>query len=320
MHLIKTSVVGLRGHAGKHIQLLRKNPKIVLDKIYYYKSAPAGFEDLPVTHNLADCLNSDLIIVSSPTAAHYEHLEVLRDFQGYIFLEKPAVNNKEHIAALLEWPADFKSRIRVNFNFVHSELGTLMARLIEGGDLGRIFAFDVHSSHGAAFKKEWVNAWRIVGETGLGPVETTGIHYAHFASKFFGQCRRSSILVNCLTGKHATIDTGILNMETVGQVWVRIRHSYAAPYAVHLEIWGTEGYFVYNDPVACLYHPRNSFDAEGLYTTPPVKDSWKMDFKKVWSDSLIKAQDNFIETVYEKRLLDPTEFDHDVSIMKYLLV
>ncbi len=102
-------------------------------------------------------------------------------------------------------------------------------------------------------------------------------------------------------------------------VWVRIRHSYAAPYAVRMEVWGTEGYFLYYDDVGRIYHPRDTYDQNGLFSDPPLKNSWKIDFKKAWAESLQKAQDHFIQVVQEGRRLDPSEFDRDVTAIRVLL-
>ncbi len=130
MDRIKVSVIGLRGHAGKHIDFLKQNRSVILHRVYYHKSPPSGSRSLPITGELADCLDSDLIIVSSPTATHLDYINALKDFQGYILLEKPAVNKGTHVKKLLALPERFKSRIRVNFNFLFDEIAIILADLI----------------------------------------------------------------------------------------------------------------------------------------------------------------------------------------------
>ena len=319
MDCVSVSVIGLRHHAGQHIDFLRRNPRVKLEKIYYHRAPPPEYDDLPITNDFSDCLDSDLIIVSSPTSLHFDHMQALAGFQGYILLEKPAVNRKEHIEELSRIPAQHKSRIRVNFNFVFHDLAALMADVLSSGRLGQVFSFDVHSSHGVAFKKEWDNTWRVEGVTGLGPLETTGIHYVQFALREFGDCNSCFIHTNCLSSRPFAVDTGIINMTMESGTWVRLRHSYAAPYAVRFEIWGTDGYFLYDGQVASIHSPRDTFDTNGLYAKPPLFDSWEIDYKKAWTESLLRAQDDFVNVARNGLLLDPAQFDRDLSAMSVLL-
>ena len=291
----------------------------MLHKVYYYRSTPPGHADLPITDTLSDCLSSDVIIISTPTSSHIDYVRALSDYGGYILLEKPAVNSQDHIRELLNLPASLKRRTRVNFNFNFHPLAVLFSDLIGSGQLGKVFSFDVHTSHGVAFRKDWGNTWRVDNETGLGPLETTGIHYIQFSLREFGDCTGRNIQTECLSGRPSAIDTGLVNLTMADGTWVRIRHSYAAPYAVRFELWGSEGYLVYDGEVANLYHPRDTFDSNGRFTSPPLKASWDIEFQQAWSESLEKAQMDFLSVVQEGTLLDPSEFDRDVSAMGVLL-
>ncbi len=59
--------------------------------------------------------------------------------------------------------------------------------------LVKIFALDVHTAHGRAFKPEWQGSWRIKSESGLGPIETTGIHFLHLAERLFGNTTHAQV-------------------------------------------------------------------------------------------------------------------------------
>ena len=78
--MLKVSVIGLSNHAGLHIKLLKDNPFVEICRVYYHKleySRP----NLNITNNIQDCLESDCIIVSSPTDFHYEHLLALINYK-----------------------------------------------------------------------------------------------------------------------------------------------------------------------------------------------------------------------------------------------
>lgn len=319
MAKMSAAVIGLRKHAGLHIKMLKEDSRVSLDRVYYHQSAPIEFADLPITGDLSECIDSDIIIVSSPTDRHLEQLEYLGQYSGYILIEKPAVNTQEQIEKLLQLPDEIKRRMRVNFNFQFHDLGILVRELIKSGKLGRIFSFDMHSTHGAAFRGEWKNAWRIKGGTGLGPLETTGIHYVQYASSLFGDCQDSTIYTDCLSGKEGAVDTGILNLVMGNGVWARIRHSYAAPCAVRMEIWGTEGYFIYDDDGAALHYPRETFDDRGYFKKPPQQEQWSINFQQAWSSSLVRAQADFVSVAAKRGEFATQNFDRDVRSMEALL-
>jgi len=316
---LRIAVIGLKQHAGLHIRYLQNNPKVKLTKVYYHKPLPQGFDELPLTSSLEECMESDCIIISTPTGIHFEHLQLLKEYSGYILLEKPAVNTTEQINSLLLFPTDLKKRIKVNFNFQFHDLGVQLNELINSGKLGKVFAFDVHSSHGAAFRDEWKESWRVKGGTGLGPIETTGIHYIQFSSRLFGNFKSSHVITKCLSGNASVIDTGIINIESCEGVSIRIRHSYAAPYGVKIEVWGTEGYFLFEDNRAALYYPRETLDQQGYFIKPPLQEKWNINFIKAWNESLQIAQSDFLELALSGGKYDSQDFDHDVKCMDILL-
>ncbi len=104
-----------------------------------------------------------------------------------------------------------------------------------------------------------------------------------------------------------------------GDVWVSIRCSYAAPFAVRMALWGTNGYLVYDGKAAALHSPRDTFDGDGLYAEPPVEKTWAIDFSPAWAQSLARSQRRLLEAAMRGERLDPQQFDRDVSAMNVLL-
>ena len=97
---IRVAVLGVRGHAARHIRLINANPSVELQHVYHpdpEKAEIAALTELPVTGDLDVCFESDAIIVSSPTSAHFAQLEALAEYPGYILLEKPAVESQADI-------------------------------------------------------------------------------------------------------------------------------------------------------------------------------------------------------------------------------
>lgn len=316
---MKVSVIGLRGHAGRHIQMVQETPLVELHHIYYHKEVPLSHIQLPITNRIEECLDSDAIIISSPTHLHLGHLKMLDSYKGYILLEKPAVNTRKDLYELNMLSEEFKGRIYINFNFWFSDVALLIREIITKRQLGEIISFSFHSSHGGAFRDDWASAWRTAGiGTGLGPLETTGIHYLHFTKKVFGNFLRSFIFSKKMAHGTEGKDTGIINLETENGIHIRLSHSYAAPYSIRTEIIGTEGLFLYDGEIARLYWPRDTFDEKGLFKSPPLKNEWKINFAEAWKLSLNKSFQNFIEKVKKQERQAVKEFDFDAGIIEIL--
>ena len=80
MGRLSVAVVGLRGHAGRHIEMLKRYPDVDLKCVYYHREPPPESTHLPITGRFSDCLESDVVIISSPTPAHFQQVEALRCF------------------------------------------------------------------------------------------------------------------------------------------------------------------------------------------------------------------------------------------------
>ena len=319
MHKLKISVIGLRGHAQRHIQSLLQRTDIELINVLYDRAHAETYADLPLTNTISDCLGSDAIIISSPTHTHYSYMQLLRDFSGYILLEKPAVNTPKHIESLIQFPECIKTRTRINFNFVFHGITAILEDLVRNEILGKIFALDVHTAHGVAFKPEWQGSWRIKSESGLGPIETTGIHFLHLAERLFGNTTHAYVDLLSLSNSSEYYDTGTLHLSMESNVKVRLRHSYAAPYRVHIEAHGTDGYFIYDGEKAYVYGPRDTFDNQGLYTNPPAIKTWVINYPSEWDLSLVRSQSAFLEDVRDQKRFDSHQFDHDVKVMNTMI-
>lgn len=312
------SFVGLRGHAQRLRKIVEKLPNINIKNIYYHKKIHN--ENLKgLTNNIEDLLKSDAIFIASPTHLHLEHIIKFINYKGYIFLEKPAVNTLKDIVRLNNLPDDFKRKIFINFNFEFSSLAEILSAQMTSVGLGEILWLDIHTSHGAAFRKSWENAWRLNGENKLGPVETTGIHFLQYAASRFGGISNIDIKTRSVVGRNNSVDTGFAIIEFNSGTWVRVRNSYATPYLIRFEMMGTNGYLIYDGSVCKIFSPRETFDYAGLFSTPKVVDSQKIIYADMWEDSLHKSVSFFIENVSRNNFFSIEKFNLNVNIMKYLI-
>ena len=78
---------------------------------------------------------------------------------------------------------------------------------------------------------------------------------------------------------------------------VTLRHSYAAPYKINWFCMGTNGFWEYDGKTASLYGPRDSFDSDNRFTSPPLVETMTADHATIWKDSLREAVNQFYEDV-----------------------
>ncbi|MDC3047201.1 Gfo/Idh/MocA family oxidoreductase [Prochlorococcus sp. AH-736-A21] len=312
------SFIGLRGHAKRLREIVENLPNINIKKILYHKQTQTENLDC-LTNNIEDLFPSDAIFIASPTHFHLEHLISLKNYKGYIFLEKPAVSNLKDIKKLLSFPNSLKSRIYINFNFQFSSLAEILNSQLRSDTFGKVLWLDVHTSHGAAFRSTWDKSWRVLGENNLGPIETTGIHYLQYAASNFGKISNIDVRKRSVVGRSNSVDTGFISLEFSSGTWVRIRNSYATPYLIRFEMMGTNGYLTYDGSVCKIFSPRENYDKQGMFITPNIIYSKNIVFSSMWQDSLEQSICFFVDHVSRKKKFSIEKFNLNVNIMNNLL-
>ena len=92
--VLNLGIIGYRNHAGKLISFLEKNSECEINYIYH----PTKSLDDRFTNNFSNLYDCDAVIIASPNKTHYEYIEKLtKNFNGYIFCEKPPVTNNEEL-------------------------------------------------------------------------------------------------------------------------------------------------------------------------------------------------------------------------------
>ena len=153
----------------------------------------------------------------------------------------------------------------------------------------------------------------------MGPIETTGIHFLKFVISNFKYFKKANIRTRSVVGRKNGVDTGILTMDFSDGFYVRIRNSYACPYLIRFEIFGSNGYLIYDGKNLEVFSPRETLDKNGFFTNPPLKSSLKINFQNMWQDSLSDSISFFINKVKKRDYFLADQFDEDVKIMQILL-
>ena len=312
---IKVSIVGKAGHAARLIELVKQHQDAVLHWVYYPKAVSTS--DLPLTKNLKDVYSSDAVIIASPTPTHFDYLECLRNYNGYVLVEKPIVSTREQTEKLNQWPTERKAKIKANYNFRHSRFMEMMEDVMRKPEFGETIYFQVHTSHGLAFQHSYQDSWRSDLSQSLGVLEMVGVHFINLAIRLFGPIQESNADLEWMVSpKNKAPDTVHLKLEMKSGPIILLFHSYAGPFRNHFLLYGTNGYCEYDGIEARFYSPRDTFDTNGMFTSPPLVDSVYLGYGAAWRESLKSSIDHFINVVKGRGTFDLVDLEQALSSME----
>ena len=312
---LKVAVIGKAGHASRLISLTRENTDVTLEWVYYPE--PTEEKNLPITQNIDAIFLTDAIIVSSPTWTHAEYLNLLSDYQGYILVEKPAVSTKEQTEVLRGWSVERKRRVRINYNLWHSQLAKQLSQLCKMPELGNPVTLDIHTSQGLAFSKKYQKGWRADVSKSLGVMELVGVHFVNLVLHLFGAIEEcvTQCLWNTGFNKNMPPDAVRTNLSMKSGVTVSLFHSYSGPYLNRVTLTATDGYWDYDGYTAKLHYPRDTYDTQGRFMSPPMVEQTELPYSALWEESLKSSVTYFFDIVKSAGEFDERDFDLGLASM-----
>ncbi len=297
---IQVAVIGKSGQAAQLISIVNKIDGVNLKWVYLPERVNS--KELPLTDNFDKVLECQAVIIASPTYTHADYLRRFKNFDGYILVEKPIVSTKEETEELRGYSDSWKKRIKVNYNFQHSQIIKILNLLINNPDFGQPIALDVLTSNGLTFLEKYQSSWRANLKYSFGVLELVGTHYINLAISLFGPIKNFEAHCQWKTKKGSQLppDTVSLILMMEKDVRVNLYHSYAGPYLNRILFIGTNGYFDYDGKIANLYSPRDSYNSEGLFAAPPILKNYQLDDDSVWQESLTGSLKDFFDVVKRK--------------------
>ena len=125
--------------------------------------------------------------------------------------------------------------------------------------------------------------------------------------------------VSVETAKGESFDTNSVNLQFKNGIVASIFTSYATPLVENIVIIGTNGFIIIKDNKMELFHPRDTFDKNGLFTNPKNKEEIDLSFQNIGKDSLEKSINHFLEHLENSKSFDITYFDTCVYTNKLIL-
>lgn len=233
-------------------------------------------------------------------------------------VEKPIVSNREDDAWLRKQPESFRSRLQVNYNFRHSDLYQLISNFIASEQCGSVIQANVQMSQGFAFKSGSSDSWRCRLENSLGVLELVGVHFINMWLGLLGKPESTSVELEWNAGNRSnrsSPDTAFINMRFPSGERVYLCHSYAAPLTNMIQILGTNGTLNYDGNTLLICSPRDTFNNDGFYITPPIIASKIIPYMQMWRSSLERSIDCFLELVLKGKQASPQDLEEAMDTM-----
>ena len=305
-------IIGINGQAARIIKIIKKTPKIQLSKIYYHKKLKDKKIKI-ITNNFNDLMKLNAIIIASPTFTHINYLKKLRNYKGYILVEKPAITKKKEGNQLLKYSDNWKQRTFVNYNFNHSKIFEEIKKIINVKKFGKPVKLMISTTHGLAFRNN--NNWRFDAKKSRGVGEMNTCHFVKFATELFGEIKKYDKFEYNYAKRISknNFDTVNLSFITKKNVFVNIFNSYATPLMNYIKVFFTNCIVLYDGETLSIHYPRETYDRNKRYKFPPKKLEKKLKFSKIWNESLQNSINYFIYHMIKNKKFSKKNFESSIK-------
>jgi predicted dehydrogenase len=309
--MLKIGFIGFGNHAARLKKCLNETLGYC-DIVSYHPTK----HDPQITNDFDDVCACDTIFITSPNKTHFRYIkQLLQKTNSKIFCEKPPCVSASELDELRRLDPESKGRIFFNFNYRYSSLCQLIKSSIADGSIGSVVNITGVLSHGLAFKEGYSNSWRgkyPINESVV--LDTSLIHIIDLCNYVLN----GPLEIKCSSSKSFKhgLDSFFIGLETENKVNISLFGSYAAPYCFSLQVLGTNGLIEAGDASLVLKAPRDTFNKEGFFITPPECISNKYSFELDYQDSLKSAVNHFITHAISGESFSIVDFDLSLETTK----
>lgn len=300
LNSLRIGVIGTKGHASEHIKYLKENQLVSEILTYHYQKNKADSNDLD------DLLTMDGIIISSPTSTHINLLKYFQEaqFSKYIYLEKPGFEDHKG-AKLIENYFKVNPRILIGYHIPYTNIYKRLKEELFRSEQEIILSVDIINSTGIAYKDWFCDSWR---SKNYMQISLTGMcHILSIFNMIDPNKVKREVYVRHKNQK-GFYDTCFTHYISNG-ITFRGVYTWGAPALSELKIITSENIYVLKNGHLSIYGPRDTFDEQGLFTTPNVKLSF------VDNDlSIRNSQNNFIDQISNQRIYSISDLLESIQI------
>lgn len=284
---MKAGFIGYRNFAGRLKELFEQSG-LVEQFIFYHPDKT--IKGLPCSTKLEDLFDCDFVVIASPDWTHGLYLRQLQEYSGYIFCEKIPVMSREDLLFLQSRPNPL---LYFDFNYRKSRLCTLLQELSD-----EILYVSHRFGHGLALTEKYNTNWRSdASKALLGIFQVSGIHFFDLLVFCWGRPKDYYITARKLAAAGSAWDNFGIRLEFANGIVSDLFFSYTSPYCFRIDIITMESLLELNGSEFSVRGPRETYNENGLFTTPPIISQEKMDLP---SESLRNSVNYFLDVVQSR--------------------
>ena len=154
---MKICIIGKSRHAKLHQKYIEEASNY--DEFVYYHPSHAGEPN--VVNNIEAIIESDLVIIASPTRYHIHYLRLLQtnNYKGYVYVEKPGFDNSIDGKEMLQIGSYFSRRIKIGYHMRDCNAVRALKEMFKRANNGDFtiarLVITKNISGGSDFKKSW---------------------------------------------------------------------------------------------------------------------------------------------------------------------
>ena len=273
-----------------------------------------------ITRHIEELLGCQGIIIASPNESHMKYIQYLisENYDGYIYCEKPPVNNFRNLAQLERIEDSIKKRILFGFNLERS----LYKKILDGGySVGRLLYCNIIAGHGLGFKSFYKNSWRNdINKCKNGIFEMVSVHYLEMFIAKYGLPKEEKSF-GCVKAPDGINMDNNLYVATWGdeEVLLNLYVSYTTPLIEKSDFVFDNGYISITGDKTVIYGPRDCFDRDGMFRLPDVLEEIPIGTKAIWEESLKENFIYFLKIITNKQDIPLIEFENSIKVNQYIL-
>ena len=307
----KLGIIGYGVHAKRLTSIIEEYSNFEISHIYHPTKI---FNDFYSTKKIEELYACDGIIIASPNITHFDYIEkFLKNSKCFIFCEKPPCVTLNEIKKLSVLDDDDKKRIFFNFNFRFSQVSQLIKKITESKQFGKITHINIISAHGLSFKNNYLKSWRSARNNLHNILDTFTIHYIDLMNFHFGKSNQFNYIPSKFSDNGDSFDTCNVLIEYDNHFTCSIFNSYASSYVEDILINCTNGYVTIRNNLISEFYPRDTFDTNEHFITPPIINQSSLSMNSNYEISLKNSVNHFLSHLEKKIFFSLSDFEMSLA-------
>jgi len=320
---MKIGVIGYRNHANKIITILNKQQNIKKIKIFVHRKYIKNKFDfkskkIEYVYSLENLNDISSVFISSPSKTHRKYIKFFLNKKIYIFCEKPGGNGIKDLNFLQTIETKRKREIYFNYNLLFTKQIKLIKEMLKNtSKFGKLSFIDIKLTNGISYKKEFSKNWRFLSKNIFDQITgNLGSHYINLFLWLFKSIEKKNILKLKINKKN---DSSLIVLKAKKNIFINMYFSYSNPLSDELNLYFSNSILKIKDNKMSIFGPRDHFDKNKLFISPPTIQTSKINQNNEYLKSLELSINFFLNKVENNKNFPLEYFKNSINTLKFFI-